>query len=267
MEQFKLRDIEEFDNDFKNSIIKKENEIKSTDNLIPNLKPQENEEIFSGESVEEEPTQIEKDRQKIFENVISDNYENESEDGYHDEAEEHKKPKGLVVCKIASIVLLVATVLIFISGCFVSVFLDNNGLSIGGLCFNTQCQNIDILGIHQGDMIISKKSDINIINSDDVICVPSINDNGCDVQIVKNTYQNGPDEILYTIAFDDGYTVESAISNDQSYGVVKRYIPKIGKVINFAMQNALLDCVLFILIAALWCAILIIVEKKFQNLK
>ncbi len=269
MGQFRLRDIEEFDNDFRKLIDEKELQSASQNSLIPELNKNEETEVFSGE---DETPLIEKEKQKIFENVISDNGDSDDEenDSYSD-AEEDKKsvkqPKGLGVLKSLTIVLLVATVLIFVSGCFVSVFLDNNGLSVGGYCFNTQSQDIDSLGIRNGDLIISKKTDINSINANDVVSVPSLTGTGCDVQIVKNIYINGITENINTIAIDDGYAVESSIPNSSSYGTVRRYIPYVGKAITFAMHNAILVCILFVLIAALWCVVLVIIEKKISERK
>lgn len=265
MEQFKLRDIEEFDNDFKKIIDMKIADSAEKSINTPQIKSDESPEIFSGE---EKFPLIEKDRQDLFDNVISDNSEyNESEDEAFKEVEfkKPKAPKGLVFCKSLSIILLCSTVFAFIIGCFISVFLDNNGLDVGGYCFNTQSQDIESLGVKKGDLIISKKVDINSVNSKDVICVPQMNGDGCDVQVVKNTYQNGPDEIINTIAFENGFTVEGAIQNELSYGLVKRYIPVLGKIINFAMNNAILVCALFVLIAALWCIVLILVEKKISE--
>lgn len=268
MEQFRLRDIEEFDNNFKKLIDEKNSE--ATNEVIDDseVKANESPEIFSGE---EKTPLIEKDKQELFDNVISDDSDYEEEQNEptpeEDASKSKKKPKGLGLVKALSIILLCSTVVAFILGCFVSVFLDNNGLDVGGFCFNTQSQSIEALGVKKGDLIISRKAEINSFNANDVVCVPQMSGNGCDVQIVKNTYQNGPDEIINTLAFENGFTVESAIQNELSYGLVKCYVPSLGRIINFAMQNAILVCGLFILIAALWCIILILVEKKLSESK
>lgn len=271
MEQFKLRDIEEFDNAFRKFVEEKEAKSISKDNLIPKLNNIEQSNAVPPKAPEDDVPLIEKERQKIFENVIEDNSEYEENEKNvrktKENNDESKGIKGLSAVKIIMIVFLASTVLAFILGCFVSIFLDNNGLDIGGYCFNTQSVTSEQLGVKQGDLIISKKVDINGYNSNDVVCVPSADGNGCEIQIVKNTYQNGPDQFINTIAIDNGYAVDNSVQYSQCYGLVKRYVPAVGKAINFAMRHAILVCVFFVLIAVLWCIILVLLENKISQLK
>lgn len=271
MEQFKLRDIEEFDNAFRKFIEEKEAKSISKDNLIPKLNNAEQSNAVSPNKQEEDTPLIEKERQEIFKKVIEDNSEYEEDEKNTGKTKENndepKSIKGLAAVKIVMIVFLALTVLAFVLGCFVSIFLDNDGLDIGGYCFNTQSVSTEQLGVKQGDLIISKKVDINGYNSNDVVCVPSADGNGCEIQIVKNTYQNGPDQFINTISIDNGYAIENSVQHSQCYGLVKRYVPAVGKAINFAMRNAILVCILFVLVAVLWCIILVLLENKISKLK
>ncbi len=188
-----------------------------------------------------------------------------SEDDYGEATVENKKKKsgkGAFAGKIISIVLLAVTVVVFILGCFVSIFLDNNGSDIGGICFNTMCQDIENLGVSQNDLIISKKIEYNEYVSGDLISVPSSTANRCDIQSVNYANVYSGDAQLTTTALSGGIGYSSTVMASETYGVVKFYIPVLGGLLNFAMDNAILVCVLFVLLSALWCLVLVLLEKS-----
>lgn len=180
------------------------------------------------------------------------------------EVEEKKKTGGGALAgKIISIVLLAATVVTFVLGCFVTIFLDNNGSDIGGLCFNTMGQDIESLNVSEGDLIISKKVEISEYLTDSLIAVPASNLEGCDIQSIQSvsTYSTNDAEIT-TIAMQNGIGYQNTIMASSCYGIVTSYIPSLGNVLRFAMDNAILVCILFILLAAFWCLLLVLIEKQ-----
>lgn len=178
------------------------------------------------------------------------------------EGEKKRSSKGASVGKIISIVLLAVTVLVFILGCFISIFLDNNGSDIGGVCFNTMSQDIESLGLSQNDLIISKKLEYNEYASGDLIAVPSSTADRCDVQSVNYANVYSTDAQLTTTALSGGVGYSSTVMASETYGVVNFYIPALGGLLNFAMDNAILVCVLFVLLSALWCLVLVLLEKS-----
>lgn len=174
------------------------------------------------------------------------------------------KSKGIYLFgKIASIVLLAATVIVFILGCFVSIFLDNKGSTLGKYCFNTMCQDIEAINLSKGDLVISEKLPLNEYKPQDPVAVPAPNgENGCDVQSVQYVESLGDATTISTVAVSDGVAQNENVNYTDCYGVVKFYIPALGGIISFAMQNAILVCALFVLLAALWCLLLVVIEKK-----
>ncbi len=188
-----------------------------------------------------------------------------SEDDYGEASVEDnnkKSGKGAFAGKIISIVLLAVTVVVFILGCFVSIFLDNNGSDIGGVCFNTMYQDIESLGVPQNALIISKKMEYNEYASGDLIAVPSTIADRCDIQSVNYANVYSGDAQLTTTALSGGVGYSSSVMASQTYGVVQFYIPVLGGLLNFAMDNAILVCVLFVLLSALWCLVLVLLEKS-----
>ena len=173
------------------------------------------------------------------------------------------KGRGALAGKIISIILLAATVIVFLLGCFVTIFLDNNGSDIGGLCFNTMGQDIESLGVSKGDLIVSKKVEANEYAVNDLIAVPSTTFEGCDIQSISyvNAYSTSDAQIT-TTAMSGGIGYSNSVSAASCYGVVSSYIPALGGLLNFAMDNAILVCILFVLLSAFWCLILVLIEKS-----
>lgn len=178
-----------------------------------------------------------------------------------------KKSKGALAGKIVSIIMLAVTVVVFVFGCFVSIFLDNNGSNLGGICFNTMSADIlksngDNL-VSKGDLIISKKVEINEYAVENMIAVPSSTTNGCDLHIINS---------INPVGFDDAEFITTDITNQNQmmstvlasscYGNDVRSIPAVGGLISFAIENAILVCILFVLLAAFWCLLLVLLEKS-----
>lgn len=173
-----------------------------------------------------------------------------------------KKSGGILAGKIISIVMLCATVVTFILGCFVTIFLDNGGTDIGGMCFNTMSQDISSLGVSEGDLIISKKCDINEYAPGNLIAIPASGISGCDIQTITTVNVYSEDSAVFTVmpVSSSGYT--STVQSSSCYGIISSYIPALGGILNFAMDNAVLVCILFVLLSAFWCLILVLMERS-----
>lgn len=299
MEQFKLRSIEEFDNDFITKI--RSEKITEKNSVIPEIIKDESEAVFataqptkyfnkSEDKTQFAPQPVETEKKPrpltpIGQNPISyapvapiavqeekDPGEDlDFSDGNYGEVvvETEKKPKkskGNLAIKVISIVLLCATVLTFVLGCFVTVFLDNKGTSLGNICFSTMSQDIENLGVSKGDLIISSKPDAFEYQSGDLVAVPANGSTGCDINSVTGVTQLTADtSSISTTAIANGYGIANSVTSEECLGVVSFYIPALGGLLTFAMENLVLVCVLFILLSALWCLVLVMAEKKPKN--
>lgn len=177
-----------------------------------------------------------------------------------------KKSKGALAGKIISIIMLAVTVVVFVLGCFVSIFLDNNGSDLGGLCFNTMSGDLEVTGVSpvsKGDLIISKKVEISEYTTGDMIAVPSATTNGCDIHIINSINPLGLEDAEFmTNDITNQSQMASTVLSSGCYGVVNSYIPAVGGLISFAIENAILVCILFVLLAAFWCLLLVLLEKS-----
>ncbi|MBQ2903795.1 MAG: hypothetical protein IJE48_05290 [Clostridia bacterium] len=177
-----------------------------------------------------------------------------------------KKSKGALAGKIVAIILLAVTVVVFVLGCFVSVFLDNGGSNLGGICFNTMSGDLNVNGVSpvsQGDLIISKKIEPTAYVVGDMIAVPSASTNGCDIHIINAINNAGPENAeLITSDITTSAQLPATIMAADCYGVVNFYIPAVGGLLSFAIVNAILVCILFVLLAAFWCLLLVLLEKS-----
>lgn len=172
-----------------------------------------------------------------------------------------KRGKGALAVKIISIVMLSISVFIFIFGCFTSVFLDNSPL--GKICLNTLGQKIEPLGVSKGDLIVSRKVKLEEYKKGSLVVVPFSSGTGCDIQSVTLVDPISEDDAELTTAGvlnGAGYTNSARVSS--TYGIVKYFVPALGGILNFAMDNAVLVCVLFVLIAAFWSLVLALVERS-----
>ena len=295
MEQFKLKSIEEFDNEFVARIRAEKAAEKSS--VIPEISKEEPEAVFSSaqptkyfnkteerkQFIPQPPEAENKPRPltPIGQNPVSyapvaptateekdpgedlDFSDGNYGDVYVEPDVKLKKSKGPLAPKIISIVLLCVTVVTFVFGCFISIFLDNKGTSLGSICFNTMSQDIESLGVSKGDLIISQKLGAFEYESGDLVAVPASNSTGCDINSVTSISQlTAETSTISTTAISNGYGYSASVSSDDCYGVVSFYVPAVGGLLNFAMENLILVCVLFILLSALWCLILVMVERK-----
>ena len=177
-----------------------------------------------------------------------------------------KRSIGALIGKIVSIVLLAATVVVFVLGCFVSIFLDNGGSNIGGICFNTMSGDLEVAGVSpvsEGDLIISKKAEPTEYVTGDMIAVPSATTNGCDIHIINAINNAGPENAEFiTSDITNSAQIPANVMAADCYGIVSSYIPAVGGLLSFAIENAILVCILFVLLAAFWCLLLVLLEKS-----
>ena len=291
MEQFKLKSIDELDLDFVNSSRSPKAPASETKSLIPEMEtsaaPKADDTIgaqyFSKPAANsvyapDEQGQKKKARPLVPIGQTPSPYtpvgaqaenkeaisisEDDFDDSNIDDNAPKKSSKGALAGKIISIILLCATVVVFLLGCFVTIFLDNNGTDIGGICFNTMGQDLDI-GVSKGDLIISEKLEAAEYKIQDYVVVPSTSFEGCDIQKVQSIYPYSTESVQLTTATISGNinTVPSA----NCYGVVVSFIPGVGGLLSFAMENAILVCILFVLLAAFWCLLLVLIEKSTEK--
>ena len=302
MEQFKLKSIDELDLEFvAKANEQSQNNISATaDSLIPEISKNEPEINFdeptesyfkkTESSLEVEPEfapaaqdeTVKSPRPLVPIGKKSATYspvgaqeETISEDdfadyNYEDENKSSKEKKGgaALAGKIISIVLLAATIVVFVLGCFVTIFLDNNGSDIGGFCFNTMSADIiDSNGdtiVSKGDLIISNKAESSEYVSGKMIAVPSaIEANRCDIHVISNiNFVTNENAEMVTTDITSTASYSATVMSADCYGIVNSYIPVLGGLLHFAMENAILVCILFVLLAALWCLILVLIENK-----
>ncbi|MBR4858402.1 MAG: hypothetical protein IKU08_04375 [Clostridia bacterium] len=295
MEQFKLKSIEEFDFDFvamlneqakaaaepqiqteevasvsgneelsENSYFKKN---AADFNVEPEFVPAPQEEVVKT------PRPLVPIGQNSAYSPVGAPAEPISEDDFGNEDDDEKPAKqksgaGALAGRIIAIILLAATIIVFVLGCFVTVFLDNGGSDIGGYTLNTISTDVvDSSGdtiLSKGDLVIAQKVEPNEYTSGSMIAVPSAFEEGkCDVHIVNgvNSYYSENAEISTTDITSSQFNVATVMAAE-CYGVVNSYIPVLGGLLHFAMDNIILVCVLFVLLAALWCLILVLIENK-----
>ena len=195
-------------------------------------------------------------------------------DGIDDEEDDEPKAKGskgALAGKIVSIVMLALTVVVFILGCLVSVFLDNNGASLAGMTFNSVTEDIDMGNdniIGKGSLVIGhaftyqEASDM-INNGEDVyLAIGSATGEGCNIAGLIGVIPGYQEDEFQLTVYDVTTGYQSTINSSDCYGEASNYFPAVASIINFAMNNAILVCILFVLLAALWCLVLILIEKS-----
>ena len=172
---------------------------------------------------------------------------------------------GNIAAKIAIIVLLAATLVSFVLGCFVSMFIDNSASDIGGYTFCTM--NIDVMQpkLSEGDMIIVKKAAPADYVKGKLIAFKSssVTNEGCRVHVVSSsTQQVFSDEYqIITTGYDAQTAATATISSNDVIGIVMAYVPNVGGILSFAMNNAILVCALYVLLVVFWGLLLVLVER------
>ncbi len=183
-----------------------------------------------------------------------------------EEKEEKKSSPGAIIGKGICIAVLVLTVLVFICGSFISVFLDTQR-SLGKYVFSTQAA--DITGVEglnvnlkQGDLIISEKIAGSEYKKNDLVPVPSATAAGCDLTVVDEALPADGDNVqlsLVNLAAPNGIPLK--YSSDKVLGKVVYYVPMIAGLIGVALQNTVLVIIIFIIIAVLCCALFVLIDK------
>lgn len=217
---------------------------------------------------------------KSFYSPVDSNNDEESnilDEDFFEPTNEKNKAKSsgkLIAAKIACIVMLTLTILVFIVGCFISIFLNNNGVDLKGICFNTLASDVELSNdsLKKGDLIISKKLDFegysSSVNSPIAIPVEGVDNVGCEVEYIYSVTKLIDDE-ANIVTYDPETKEISSVKyvGDLTYGVVTYSIPLLGGIIAFALNNAILICVLFVLLAAFWCLLMILIEKNAKKAK
>lgn len=189
-------------------------------------------------------------------------------------AKKKKGTKGHLAAKVVCVIMLVVTLLVFIGGCFISIFLNNDGVDLNGTCFNTLAADTKLgkENLREGDLIISQKADFEeltkSLNKPIAIPVDGVDNVGCEIEYIYSVSNIIEDEA--SILTYDPETKEISAEKqvgDLTYGIVSFYIPFIGGVLAFALNNAILVCILFVLMAAFWCLLMILIEKSARNKK
>lgn len=261
MEEFKLKSIDEFDEEFAQLIGTSARKQEPVAPAEPVKKPitsainfPGNEAFLQNESPAEEKPQEERKPFSLFAGIDDEDDEDE------DDEPKAKSSKGALAGKIVSIVMLAVTVVVFVLGCFVSVFLDNNGAAIAKTTLNTMAQDNEKLQITKGALVPGKLLEPQEYQVGDAVAVASQTGEGCDVLQITNVQFYGEDATL-TLNDVNIYSTRT-VNSSECYGKVESFIPSLAGFINFAMDNAILVCVLFVLLAALWCLVLVLIEKS-----
>ncbi len=288
MNEFRILSIDEFDALFvKDLRIKKAETPKTDSGLMPELKISDN----SSVAVIDKPIINETVTASASENIPNINPDVKSESPVNTDIQEEKKPSVIfdeelaeasveikpekkkknnyLAGKIISIVMLSITAVVFLLGCFISVFLDNNGLDIGGICFSTQSRDI-IVGddeIGKGALIISKKLQPDEysenLNKPVAVRADKNASSGCDIMFLysaSDSYESGTVLQVYDPMTNE--IIDNTYLSSECSGIVLRYLPAVGGIITFAINNAVLVCALFVLLAAFWCLLLVLFEKN-----
>lgn len=301
MEKFKIKNIEEFDLDFVAKYNKPAAEDPAAD-LDNDLKT---------DDIPEAETQTDNnDTQILFDepqpavpyDIPAQQQTPTQVAPLHPQPAEKSKPEkvkqsGLAITgKVIATIMLAVTVITFVFGCFVSVFLDNDSLDIG-ININTvnsdtsirtieDNQEKDILIFSKGDLVISKKEDnlkyVDIFNEAK---------NGTESKLIYLTYSTNPENkdtysdiyrltgvtstsesnaVLTATNLSSGNyeTIEINTDNKNYHGVVTSiYVPLLGGILHFANDYAILVCILFILMAAFWCLVLVLIDNQRNKTK
>lgn len=286
MNEFKLKSIDEFDLFFSESLKSKQTTENAIDNLIPEMEaPTAKEKVIddefsaqetimtdiSSETNEKTPRPLTPIGQTPSPYAVADSkdtYSPEiilSEEDFEEEVPTKSNSKGILAGKIISIVMLCVTVVVFLLGCFTATFLDT--FEIGGTNFSTLCSDIEALKLSQGDLLISKTKSANEYSINTFVVKNEVVNNGTEqlnqatIGKITAVTPYGDSSNLEMINLTTGNT--DTITADECKGEVLFYIPFLAGILNFALQssNAILVCALFVLLAAFWCLLLVLLSK------
>ena len=188
-----------------------------------------------------------------------------------DDEPKSKQSAGAYVGKAIAVIMIVLTVLVFIFGSFLAVFLDT-GRTLGRYSLNTQ--SVDITDervsygkISKGDLIISEKIDVKSYAHDDFVAIPSSDAPGCDIALLDSveTTEDGLTYLSLKKASNmsgqtQGYDVGAV------YGRVRFYVPMLAGLLGFALSNSVLFILLFIAFVLIWSLVIVFIEMS-QKMK
>ena len=173
------------------------------------------------------------------------------------EEEESKKPLsvGKMIGKVISVIMLVLTVLTFVFSCFICIFVDNRNISLGKVNISTMYGDSQSTNVKKGDLVVSK---VSTPKKGDLVAV--IKDDRCDLMKV---------EYADTIDITDSFVASSTttgtigeVKQSANLGTVTMRVPSVGMLAHFALNNIILVAGLFILLAALWILIIVLIDKS-----
>ncbi len=287
MQEFKLKSIDEFDLFFTETIKSQITPEPTHDNLIPEMEePAKQEEKaiidenytedsiitgISSETNEKTPRPLTPIGQTPSPFIVTDSKDTYSpeiilnEEDFEEDAPVKTKSKGILAGKIISIIMLCVTVVTFLLGCFTATFLDT--FEIGGINLSTLCSDIEALKLSQGDLLISKTKAANeysintFIVKNEVVYSGTEQQNQATIGKVTSVIPYGDSSNLEIINLTTGNV--DTITAEECKGEVLFYIPFLAGILNFALQssNAILVCALFVLLAAFWCLLLVLLSK------
>lgn len=253
MDGFRLKTIDEFDEEFVASLNSEINDMISSakSSLIPEMSN------TTGQADNIMPPSLSENTLYASERMSETEFVPPSGSAAKEKV---KSSKGALAGKIISIILLVATIVIFLSGCFVSIFLDNKGQTIGGYTLNNLSADIEKISVKKGDMIIAKKLKASDYKPGDLIAVPASNESGCLIVSVASSAVTEESSVITVNDLMGTSGSPISFNADDVLGQIQSYIPHLGGLISFAMDNAVIVCVVFVLLAVLWCLILVLIE-------
>jgi len=267
MDEFKLRSIDDFDNDFITSVREPKadaqpvNQEQPKPSLIPEYNPSAapvqnpaiQDPLYTPERMSDapvEPFDIDADEPE-------------------EKAEKPKAGAGALIGKIAAIALLVATVVVFVCGCFLTVFLDNKGSAIFGNTLNTLAADTTINGttIKKGSLIIGVVKDGVDDSAGNHLVVPTTIQaaKGCDIVTINEVKAEEPGAGKAYVTSRPGTPTTAVYTKDSSYGIVNIYVPALGGLLSFAMDNAIWFCAMFVLLAAVCICVLVLINWSVAN--
>lgn len=196
-------------------------------------------------------------------------FEDDDDDNYYKKNSEAKDRSGLFLAgKIVSIVMLAVTLVVFIFGCFITIFFDNKDSSFAGYTFSALASDNAAISSSKngkaekgGALIVSKKVEAADYASGDLIAVPA-DETGCDIyQVVSicNETKDGFDLVVVDTNSDS--TASLNVASEDIFGKAVYSLGGLGKLVSFATSNAVLVCILFLLLAAFWCILIVLIEK------
>ncbi len=270
MDEFKLRSIDDFDSDFVLSVQQEAAQPRAQaapkSTLIPEFEestaPVYREQPQATPAITGEPLYT---PERMSDRDINSLLDKEDDTP----SEKPKLGAGAVVGKIAAIALLVATVLVFVCGCFMAGFLDNKGSTVFGMSLNTLAHDTTLgnSSLKKGDLLISSRKADADYTAGSHLAVPTADtaSKGCDVVTITQVTTQEAEEAYVVRQPGDNFGVSSVYTKSTSYGVITRYIPGIGGLLGFAMDNAIWFCAMFVLLAAVCICILVLINWTAAN--